>query len=99
MLSTWSVPTRAELRHVRRSGGMGGGLMARRNRNAYAAKWSKELTLLIPKGRGFSAQRPLPASRSYMVSPSVGFGRVPPYHVCKSTPTGADLRSVCSLRH
>lgn len=40
--------------------------MARRNRNAYAAKWSKELTLLIPKGRGFSAQRPLPASRSYM---------------------------------
>ncbi len=26
--------------------------MARRNRNAYAAKWSKELTLLIPKGRG-----------------------------------------------
>lgn len=43
MLSTWSVPTRAELRHVRRSGGMGGGLMARRNRNAYAAKWSKEM--------------------------------------------------------
>lgn len=43
MLSTWSVPTRAELRHVRRSGGMGGGLMASRNRNAYAAKWSKEM--------------------------------------------------------
>lgn len=50
--ANWSVPTRAELRHVCRSGGTGGGLMARRNRNAYAAKWSKELTLLIPKGRG-----------------------------------------------
>ena len=71
--------------------------MARRNRNAYAAKWSKELTLLIPKGRGFSAQRPLPASRSYMVSPSVGFGRVPPYRA-EVTPTGVGPRSKCSLR-
>lgn len=26
--------------------------MARRNRNAYAAKWSKELTLPLPLGMG-----------------------------------------------
>ena len=50
--------------------------------------WVRELTLLIPKGRGFSAQRPLPASRSYMASSSVGFGRVPPYRA-EVTPTGA----------
>jgi hypothetical protein len=41
--ASWSVQTRVARRRVRRFGGMGGGLMARRNRNAYAAKWSKEL--------------------------------------------------------
>nr|DAI57242.1 MAG TPA: hypothetical protein [Caudoviricetes sp.] len=42
------------------------------------------MTLPTAKAGGFSAQPPQPAhARSYTVSPSVGFGRVPPYHMCR----------------
>ena len=40
------------------------------------------LTLPTDKSGGFSAQPPQPApARAYTMSPSVRFGRVPPYRV------------------
>ena len=56
------------------------------------------MTLPTGKAGGFSVQRPQPApARSYMVSTSVRFRCVPPYH--RYPPAGAALHARCSLRH
>ena len=48
------------------------------------------LTLPIAEARGFPVLRSPPASRSYTISPSVSFGRVPPYvstHASRRSPS------------
>lgn len=68
---------------LRTKGWRAGDPFAGRRRPAFPCS-GEVLTLPTAKAGGFSAQPPQPAhARSYTVSPSVGFGRVPPYHMCR----------------